>query len=86
MEPIAIQLNSVMVVESCPEDFITKNKIAVYKNDNSIAELPIIPAMLCFKPLPEKPMMRNPSKGKTGTSQARFIKVDAPTISIGSKG
>jgi hypothetical protein len=36
--------------------------------------------------LPEKPMMRNPSKGKTGTSQAKFIKVDALTISNGSKG
>ena len=86
MEPIAIQLNSVMVAESCPDDFITKNKIAVNKNDNSMVELPIMPAILCLKPLPENPIMRNPSNGKTGTSQARFIKVIAPTISNGSKG
>lgn len=86
IEPIAIQLNIEIVADSCPDDFITKNKITVNKNDKSMAKLPIIPAILFFNPLSEKPIIRNPSNGKTGTSQAKFIKVGVPTISIGSKG
>ena len=71
--PALTQLKSVKVAESCPDEFRIKNKNTEVMKDRATIVLAIIPAWLCFNLFFAKLVIRKPTNGNAGTSQAIVI-------------